>query len=182
MSPRATIWRSAVGHLDADGLLAGDGRQDAHVGRRHGVGDVLVQAGDPVDLDAGAELELVAGDGGADHHADQPGLHAVLGQRLLEGAAGVLDARRSTWWAPARSSSVSGGSFHGEALAAGPSAISSCSGSTSSGSGTTNLGALRALGPGRLRAVGRVVRRLDQRVVVGDEGRVDDVGRAGPSS
>ena len=52
----------AVGHLDADGLPAGDRRQDADVGRGHRVGDVLVEAGDAGDLDARAELELVAGD------------------------------------------------------------------------------------------------------------------------
>ena len=35
-----------VGHLDADGRAAGDRGEDADVGRRHRVGDVLVQAGD----------------------------------------------------------------------------------------------------------------------------------------
>ena len=75
----------------------------------------------------GAELELVAGDGRADDHADEPGLDAVLGERGLERAAALLDQRPSTSWAPARSSSVGGGSFHGDAFAAGPSSISSCS-------------------------------------------------------
>src|SRR4029079_12698308 len=60
-----------VGHLHAYRLAPGDRGQDAHVGGRHRVGDVLVQAGDPGDLHAGTELELVAGDGGTDHHADQ---------------------------------------------------------------------------------------------------------------
>ena len=50
-----------------------------------------MQAGDPGDLHARAELELVAGDGRADDHADEPGLDAVLGQRALEGAALLLD-------------------------------------------------------------------------------------------
>ena len=59
-------------------------------------------------------------------------------------------ARRSTDWAPARSSSVRGGSFHGDALAAGPSAISSCSGEASSSSGTSTFGALRRLAPAGL--------------------------------
>lgn len=70
-----------VGHLDADRLTAGDRSEDPHVGRRHRVGDVLVERGDPGDLDAGPELQLVAGDRGADGHADDTGLHAVLGQR-----------------------------------------------------------------------------------------------------
>ncbi len=43
-----------VRHLDADGRLARDGCEDAHVGRRHGVGDVLGEAGDAGDLDARA--------------------------------------------------------------------------------------------------------------------------------
>ena len=62
MSPSDTSWRGVVGHLDADGRAARDGGQDAHVGGRHRVGDVLVEAGDPGDLDPGAQLELVAGD------------------------------------------------------------------------------------------------------------------------
>ena len=41
----------------------------------------------------GPELELVAGDGRADHHADELRLDAVLGQRLLEDVAGRLHGR-----------------------------------------------------------------------------------------
>src|SRR5205085_12261798 len=51
-----------VGDLDADGAPPGDGGDDPHVGAGHGVGDVVGQAGDLVDLDAGPELQLVAGD------------------------------------------------------------------------------------------------------------------------
>ena len=80
-----------VGHLDADRRAAGDRRQDAHVDGRHGVGDVALQAGDAGDLDAGAELELVAGDGRADGHADERRVDAVLGERLLEHPAARLD-------------------------------------------------------------------------------------------
>ena len=80
-----------VGHLDADGRLARDGGQDAHVGRGHGVGDVLGQAGDPGHLDPGAELELVAGDGRADPAADQAGLDAVGGQRAHQVLAGRVE-------------------------------------------------------------------------------------------
>src|SRR3546814_14287993 len=57
-APRSGGWRWV---LDADRLAARDGGQDAHVGRGHRVGDVLVQARDPRDLHAGTALELVAG-------------------------------------------------------------------------------------------------------------------------
>ena len=80
-----------VGHLDADGRAAGDGRQDADVGRRHGVGDVLVQVGDPGHLHARAQRQLVAGDGGADGHAHQAGVDPVGGQGPLQGPALGLD-------------------------------------------------------------------------------------------
>ena len=49
-----------VRHLDADRAAPRDRGEDAHVGRRHRVLDVVAQAGDPVDLHAGPELELVA--------------------------------------------------------------------------------------------------------------------------
>ena len=73
-----------VGHLDADGRPAGDGRQDAHVGRRHGVGDVPLQGGDPGHLHPGTQLQLEARDRRPDGHPDQLGLHPVAGERLLQ--------------------------------------------------------------------------------------------------
>ena len=85
-----TSWRLLLG-TSTPIACAGDGGEDADVGAGHRVGDVLVQAGDPGDLHARAELELVAGDGGADDHADEAGLDVVLGQRGLEAAAGLLD-------------------------------------------------------------------------------------------
>ena len=117
-----------VGHLDADGRRARDGGQDAHVGRRHGVGDVLGQAGDPGHLDAGPELELVAGHRRADGHADQPGLDPVGGQGVLQGPA--LRPRPAACRprpALARFSRATGGSRHVPCWAAGPRAIDSCS-------------------------------------------------------
>ena len=81
----------SVGHLDADRRAAGDRSEDPHVGRRHRVGDVLVQARDAGDLDARRELELVAGHGRADGHADEPCLDPVGGERPLEHAAGLFD-------------------------------------------------------------------------------------------
>ena len=80
-----------VRHLDADRRAAGDRRQDAHVDGRHCVGDVLLQAGDPGDLDAGAEFEFVAGHGRADRHAEQGGLDAVRGERFVQHLAAGLD-------------------------------------------------------------------------------------------
>ena len=70
-----------VRHLHADRRLARDRGQDADVRRRHGVGDVLGQAGDPRHLHAGAELDLVAGHRRAHPAPDQTGLHAVRRQR-----------------------------------------------------------------------------------------------------
>ena len=82
-----------IGDLDTDRLLAGDRREDAHVGRGHRIGDVAIEARDTGDLDAGAELELVAGHRRADDHVDETGLHAVLGERTLELVAPFADTR-----------------------------------------------------------------------------------------
>ncbi len=71
--------------------LPGIGCQDAHVRRCHGVGDVLGETGDPGHLDPGTELELVAGDGGPDPAADQPGLDPVGGERPHQVLAGSVD-------------------------------------------------------------------------------------------
>ena len=46
-------------------------------------------ARDPRHLHARTELQLVAGDGGADGHADEPRLHAVRGERQLQRAAAL---------------------------------------------------------------------------------------------
>jgi hypothetical protein len=80
-----------IRHLDADGRLARYGRQDAHVGRGHGVGDVLGQAGHAGHLHAGTELELVAGDGRPDAAPDQPRVHAVGGEGAHQLLAGRVD-------------------------------------------------------------------------------------------
>ena len=80
-----------VRHLDADRRLAGDRGEDAHVGGRHRVGDVLLQRRHPGDLHARAELELVARDRRADGHAGQRRVDPVLLQRLLQDPAASLD-------------------------------------------------------------------------------------------
>ena len=56
------VFAVGVGDLNTDGALAGDRREDTHVGGGHGVGDVLRQVGELVDLDAGTEDDLVARD------------------------------------------------------------------------------------------------------------------------
>ena len=80
-----------VGHLDADRRSTGDRGEDAHVDRRHCVGDVLLQAGDPGDLDAGAEFEFVSGDRRADRHAEQRRFDTVRCERLVQHSATCLD-------------------------------------------------------------------------------------------
>ena len=52
--------RAQVRDLDADGLLAGDRREDADLGRRERVGEVVLQRRDLRHLRAGRKLELVA--------------------------------------------------------------------------------------------------------------------------
>src|SRR6185312_12978980 len=74
-----------VGDLDADGALAGDGREDAHVGGGDGVGDVLGQGGDAFDLGARGELDLVAGDRGAAAEAGDLSVDLELVQRVGQG-------------------------------------------------------------------------------------------------
>ena len=76
-----------VRHLDADGRLARDRREQPDVVGGHGVGDVAVQRGDLLDLDAGAELDLVAGDGRASGEAGDRGVDV----ELLEDAGDRLD-------------------------------------------------------------------------------------------
>ena len=62
--------RREVRHLDADRLLAGDRRQDADLGRRERVGEVVLQPRDLRDLRARRELQLVAHDARAGDLAD----------------------------------------------------------------------------------------------------------------
>ena len=106
-----------VRYLDADGRPARDRRQDAHVGRRHGVGDVPLQRRDPGDLDPGPELELVPGDRRPDGHPDQLRLDAVAGQRLLQHPPTRLHLGRGR--APAR---CCGGGTTRAAASTGPAA------------------------------------------------------------
>ena len=56
-----------VGHLDADRVLAGDRRDDAHAGHAQCNGQIVGQAGDFGQPQAGFQLDFVLGD-------DRPGL------------------------------------------------------------------------------------------------------------
>ncbi len=80
-----------VRHLDADRRAARDRGEDAHVGRRHGIGDVLRERGHAGHLHAGAELQLETGDRRPDREADEVGLDAVGAEGALEDAAPLLD-------------------------------------------------------------------------------------------
>ena len=62
--------RRVVRHLDADGLLARDRREDADLGRRERVREVVLERRDLRDLRPGRELELVARDARAGDLAD----------------------------------------------------------------------------------------------------------------
>ena len=73
-----------VRHLDADGLLAGDRREDADVRGRERVREVVLELGDLADLDARREPQLVAGDVRAGDHADHARLDAEVPERLDE--------------------------------------------------------------------------------------------------
>ena len=74
--------RGEVRHLDADRLLAGDRREDADLGGRERVGEVVLERRDLADLRAGRELELVAGHARADDLADERRVDPEVGQRL----------------------------------------------------------------------------------------------------
>ena len=59
-----------VRYFDADGGLAFDHRQDAHVGTGHRVGDVLLQIGDLLHFHTRTKLHLIHGHGWASQKAD----------------------------------------------------------------------------------------------------------------
>ena len=84
MSPSVTRFGVEVRHLDADGLLAGDRREDADLGRRERVGEVVLERGDLRDLRPGRELELVAGHARAADLADDRRVDAEVRERLDE--------------------------------------------------------------------------------------------------
>ena len=79
--------RREVRHLDADRLLARDRREDADLGRRERVGEVVLERGDLRDLRARRELELVARHARAGDLADERRVDAEVRERLHERVA-----------------------------------------------------------------------------------------------
>ena len=83
-----------VRDLDADRLFARDRGQDADVGRGQRVGEVVAELGHFLDLGAGREAQLVAGDVRAADDADDLRLDPEVAERLDQLAADrVLVAR-----------------------------------------------------------------------------------------
>ena len=76
--------RREVRHLDADGLLAGDRREDPDLGRRERVAEVVLERRDLRHLRAGRELELVARHARAGDAADERRVDAEVLERLHE--------------------------------------------------------------------------------------------------
>ena len=75
-----------VGDFDADRAFAGDWRQDAHVRTGDGVGNVLLQVRDFLDLHALAELHLVLCDRGAAQEPDDLRVDLELFESVRERA------------------------------------------------------------------------------------------------
>jgi hypothetical protein len=80
-SRRWMVSRAVVGHLDADGVLAGNAL-DEDAFSAHGQAEVVGQAGDARVLDAGFGLELVGGDHGAGVDLDDLAAHVEFGAFL----------------------------------------------------------------------------------------------------
>ena len=93
--------RREVRDLDADRLLARDRREDADLGRRERIREVVLEAGDLRDLRAGRELELVADDARAGDRADDRRVDAEVRERLDEHTARSARSRRRRRRGPA---------------------------------------------------------------------------------
>ncbi len=84
MSPSVTMFGLRFGDLDADGLLAGNRREDADLGRGERVADVVLERGHLGDLRARRQLELVARDPRAGDLTHDRRVDAEVRQRLDE--------------------------------------------------------------------------------------------------
>ena len=73
-----------VRHLDADGVLAGNGRHDAHAGGGQPQGDIVAQVGDFREAHARRRQYLEHGDNRPLADAGNLGLDVELGQGFLE--------------------------------------------------------------------------------------------------
>ena len=82
-----------VGHLDADGGLAGDRRQHPNALGRHRVGDIALQRSDFLDLDTRTEFHLVAGDGRPAGATGDRGVHLELLQNRGNGVHHLVVGR-----------------------------------------------------------------------------------------
>ena len=91
--------RREVRHLDADGLLARDRREDADLRRRERVREVVLELRDLADLRPGRELELVARDARARDLADErrldPEAREAREERLGDAAARLAARARA---------------------------------------------------------------------------------------
>ena len=74
----------AVGHLDADGSLAGDRGDDADTQRLEALGDVVFEPLDLRDLDALRLHDLIERHGGADRGLDTLDGDAEIAERILD--------------------------------------------------------------------------------------------------
>ena len=76
----------AVGDFDADGVLAGNGREDVDFFGPGSAGDIFFQIGDTIDAHAARRIDLEAGDGGAAGDVAGAGLESELFQRVEDAA------------------------------------------------------------------------------------------------
>jgi hypothetical protein len=74
----------AVGDLDADGVLAGNRRDDPHAGHPQRDGQVVGQRGDFAQSQAGLQLDLELGDHRPGLDFDHVDLEAEIGERLFQ--------------------------------------------------------------------------------------------------
>ena len=96
MSPRVTRFGLRFGHLHADRLLARDRRENADLGRRQRVGEIVLQRRDLGHLRAGRELELVARDAWAGDLAGDVCLDPEVPERRDECAGGLVVGVRAS--------------------------------------------------------------------------------------
>ena len=94
MSPSVTRFGDEVRHLDADGLLAGDRREDADLGRGERVAQVVLQRRDLRHLRSRRELQLVARDARPGDAADEGRLDPEVLERLEQRLADAVGGRR----------------------------------------------------------------------------------------
>ncbi len=73
-----------VGHLDADGILAGDWRHDADARHAQGDGEVVGQAGDLAQPEAGLQLDFKLGYDRSGLDFDYANIKTKILERLLE--------------------------------------------------------------------------------------------------